>query len=102
MKLDLEKSELQAFIQEMQLSLYVQYATPYEAKLSGLVLKDIILKLMAKFMKDKEKYKVSFTSVELVVLNEVLPQIKSNKFDPYHFATLSNIYQKINKACLSI
>ncbi len=102
MKLELDKHELKAFLQELQFSAYATYTTQQEAKLSGIILKEFVLGLMNKCMKQKDKYKIPIDDLELLVLNHVLPQINNKETDIYTEMVMSDIYFKINQACLNI
>lgn len=102
MKLSLTEEELLIFINELKDCNSVFFTTQYESKLSGIILKEFLQQLMAKHIKMKPDHKVSIDNKTLLVLNYVLPQIKNPNSDPYAFAVVCEIYQQINKACLSI
>lgn len=78
----------------------VRFITPYEEKLSGAILKSFFRKLTNRELSPGKKNSVKLLTEELLVLNNVLPQIPVS--DPYSNVVLTNLIQTIDQACLSL
>lgn len=102
MKLTLTEEQLAVLINELKRCHTVTFNTTYESKLTGFILKEFLQGLMVKYIKQKSIHKICIDEKTLLVLDYVLPQIKQNLNDVYSDAIIYEIYQEINKACLSI
>lgn len=101
MKLKLSKEDLEIFINALKSCDGVSFNTHYESRLMGCILKEFILQLMSKFMKDQPSYKISLSDKQLLVLNFIIPQLHIID-DPYTELVVREVYHEIHKACLSI
>lgn len=99
-KYEITNEDLIVLLNILKHSDKARYATLTEAKLCTLIVKHIIQRLMQKAVKQKDKYKLEFSEVEVLTLNNIMPQLP--QFDDYSEHVALMFYNKINVACLSI
>lgn len=102
MKLELTHDELEIFIHYLKELNMVSFNTQLESKLCSHILKEFILNLMSKYMKTKTNHKINIDDKTMLVLHFIMPQIQASTNDVYAEMLMSEIYQKIDQACLSI
>ncbi len=100
LKYEITHEDLVVLLNILKHSDKARYATLVEAKMCTLIVKQIIQRLMQKAVKQKTKYKLEFSEVEVLTLNNVMPQLP--QLDDYSEHVALMFYTKINVACLSI